>query len=54
MPQDADAEARHEQDEAQVQEATEVVGTLVTETWKIGALSEPGGEHGSESILRAG
>ena len=54
MAEDANAEARQEQDEAQPQETGEVVGALVTETWEIRALSEPSGEHGSESILRTG
>ena len=54
MAEHADREAGHEQHEAEVEQAAEVVGALVTETGKIGALSEPGGEHGSESILRIG
>ena len=54
VPQHAHAEAGQQQDEAEVQEPVEVVGAPVTETWKIGALSEPDGEHWSESILPAG
>ena len=54
MAEHTDREAGHEQHEAEVEEAAEVVGALVAQTGKVGALGEPGGEHWSESILRAG